>query len=65
MDERSIANTKQLTVDFGSGFTPPNLRNMRQFYLVFSNCHTLCSELSWSHYRFIMRIENENTKNIF
>jgi hypothetical protein len=42
--------SKQLTVDFGSGFTPQNLRNMRQFYLVFSNCYTLCSELSWSHY---------------
>lgn len=57
--------SKQLTVDFGSGFTPQNLRNMRQFYLVFSNCHTLCSELSWSHYRLIMRIENEKARDYY
>ena len=38
--------SKQLTDDFGKGFTPANLRNMRQFYLSFPNCYTLCSELS-------------------
>ncbi len=57
--------SKQLTVDFGTGFTPQNLRNMRQFYLVFSNCYTLCSELSWSHYRLIMRIENEQAREYY
>jgi hypothetical protein len=57
--------SKQLTADFGKGFTPQNLRNMRQFYLNFLNRHTLCSELSWSHYRFIMRIENEKVREYY
>lgn len=41
----------QMTKDFGKGFTIANLKNMRQFYYTFPNRHTLCSELSWSHYR--------------
>lgn len=57
--------SKELTVDFGSGFTPQNLRNMRQFYNCFPIWQTVSAKLSWSHYRLIMRLENENTKNIF
>jgi hypothetical protein len=57
--------SKQLTADFGVGFTQQNLRNMRQFYLNFPNRHTLCSELSWSHYRLIMRIENEKAREYY
>ena len=48
---------KGLTSEFGKGFTVANLRNMRQFYTVFENRYTLCSELSWSHYRLLMRID--------
>ena len=51
--------SKQLTADFGKGFTEANLRNMRQFYLTFPNCYTLCSELSWSHYRLLIRVKDE------
>lgn len=51
--------SKQLTADFGKGFTASNLRNMRQFYLTFPNCYALRSNLSWTHYRMLMRIENE------
>ena len=54
--------SKQLTVDFGKGFTVANLKNMRQFYLTFSNGYALRSELSWSHYRLIMRVENEKAR---
>ena len=35
---------------------------MRQFHLTFENCYTLCSELSWSHYRRLMRISNEEER---
>jgi len=48
----------RLTKEFGKGFTVANLRNMRQFYQMFSIRYTLCSELSWSHYRILMRIDN-------
>ena len=48
--------SERLTAEFGAGFSERNLRNMRQFYLLFPIRHTLCAELSWSHYRVLMRI---------
>lgn len=52
--------SKQMTIDFGKGFTSTNLKYMRQFYLTFPNSHVLLDELSWIHYRLLMRAENEN-----
>ncbi len=57
--------SKQLTNDFGKGFTASNLRNMRQFYLTFPNCYALRSNLSWTHYRMLMRVENEEARNFY
>jgi predicted nuclease of restriction endonuclease-like (RecB) superfamily len=57
--------SKQLAADFGKGFTVANLKNMRQFYLNFSNGYALRSELSWSHYRLIMRVENEKARQFY
>ena len=39
---------ERLTAEFGPGFTRTNLRNMRQFYLMFQNRHTVCGKLSSS-----------------
>ena len=55
----------QMTADFGKGFTIANLKNMRQFYLTFPNRHTLCSQLSWSHYRLLMRVENKTARQFY
>lgn len=57
--------SKQLTHEFGKGFTASNLRNMRQFYLTFPNCYALRSNLSWTHYRMLMRVENEKARNFY
>lgn len=38
--------SRQMTADFGKGFTVANLKNMRQFYLTFPNGYALRSELS-------------------
>jgi predicted nuclease of restriction endonuclease-like (RecB) superfamily len=54
--------SSRLTKDFGKGFTQQNLRNMRQFYNCFPIRSTLCSELSWSHYRLIMRVDNPQAR---
>ncbi|MDD2781059.1 PDDEXK nuclease domain-containing protein [Sulfuricurvum sp.] len=54
--------SSRLTKDFGKGFTQQNLRNMRQFYNCFPIRSTLCSELSWSHYRLIMRVDNQQAR---
>ncbi|NBK97805.1 MAG: DUF1016 domain-containing protein [Erysipelotrichia bacterium] len=57
--------SKELTKEFGKGFTVTNLSYMRQFYLAFSIRHTLCDELSWSHYRLLSRIEDENIRRFY
>lgn len=57
--------SEQLTKDFGRGFTTTNLKYMRQFYLTFPNGHALCDQLSWSHYRLLMRVENANARSFY
>ena len=54
--------SQQLTATFGKGFDTSNLRNMRQFFLAFPICDTVCRELSWSHYRLLMRIEDSKAR---
>lgn len=46
--------SSKLTAEFGQGFTVRNLRAMRQFYCCYPIRHTLCAELSWSHYRLLI-----------
>ena len=56
---------QKLTSDFGKGFTERNLRAMRQFYTMFPIRHTLCAELSWSHYRLLMKIEDNARREFY
>ncbi|MBR6160176.1 MAG: DUF1016 family protein [Lachnospiraceae bacterium] len=55
----------KLSAEFGKGFSVPNLRNMRQFYLRFQNRNALRSELSWTHYRSLMRVEDEDAMDFY
>ena len=57
--------SKQMTHDFGKGFTVTNLKYMRQFYLTFPNGHALRDELSWTHYRLLMKVENGNAREFY
>jgi len=57
--------SERLTAEFGRGFDESNLRKMRQFYQAFPIRDTLCPELSWSHYRHLMRIANEERKAFY
>ena len=52
----------RLTSDFGKGFDERELRKMRQFYLTFRNRDTLRPELTWSHYRRLISVENEQAR---
>ncbi len=52
----------KLTEEFGKGFTITNLKNMRQFYLLFPKRHTLRGELTWSHYRLLIREQDEQAR---
>jgi predicted nuclease of restriction endonuclease-like (RecB) superfamily len=57
-----IANlARRLGNEFGNGVSVANLKNFRQFFLVFPDLgkgYALRSELTWTHYRILMRVEN-------
>ena len=55
----------QMTKDFGKGFTEANLRYMRMFYNAFPNCHAVRDELSWTHYRLLLSLDDENARNFY
>ena len=55
----------RLTAEFGAGFTATNLKTMRKFYLCFPKGHTLCDQLSWSHYRTLLTVENEKARQYY
>jgi predicted nuclease of restriction endonuclease-like (RecB) superfamily len=57
--------SKELSIEFGKEFTVRNLQAMRQFYEVFPNTHALRAELSWTHYRLLMRIDNESRREFY
>ncbi|MEI8293750.1 MAG: PDDEXK nuclease domain-containing protein [bacterium] len=52
----------QLTAEFGKGFDASNLRYMRLFYQAFPNCDALRHELSWTHYRLLLRVDSATAR---
>ena len=54
-----------LTKEFGKGFDERNLRKMRQFYCTYPIRDSLSPELSWTHYRRLMRIENDKIRSFY
>ena len=57
--------SERLMQDFGKGFDESNLRLIRQFYLTFPIRDALRRELSWTHYRLIMRVNEEKARNFY
>jgi hypothetical protein len=55
----------RLTNDYGRGFDESNLRKMRLFYHTFPNCDALRHELSWTHYRLLLRVDKEEARNFY
>jgi len=53
---------KDLTAQFGKGFDDRNLRYMRDFYQTFPNWNALRSELSWTHYRRLLRVDSDSAR---
>ena len=54
---------ERLTVEYGNGYTATNLKYMRQFYLAFPLGHALRDELSWTHYRILMRVTDAKARD--
>lgn len=66
--ENLIKNlSKNLTQEFGKGFSKTNLKQMKNFYLVYGKGQTLSDQfkLSWSHYLILMRMENLDERSFY
>ena len=67
---KQVVNTlsDQLVMQYGTGFTRTNLFNMIRFAEIFpdrSIIHTLCGQLSWSHFRSIIYIEDPLAREFY
>jgi hypothetical protein len=54
---------EKLTAEFGKGFDGSSLRRMRQFYQVFPNRAAVRHDLSWTHYRLLLKVESEGVRS--
>jgi len=67
--EYGMAQIEQLAVrlkeEFGASYSSRNLFYMRKFYLSFPILNALRSELSWTHYRSLSSIENEQARQFY
>jgi predicted nuclease of restriction endonuclease-like (RecB) superfamily len=59
------ALSENLQPQFGSGFSVRQLEMCRQFYRTFSIANALRSQLSWTHYRTLIRIENQDKREFY
>lgn len=55
----------RLSNEFGKGFDHSNVKNMRQFYQTFPIGDALRSQLSWTHYRLLMRVEKSEARAFY
>ena len=60
---KSLAN--ELEPQFGSGFSYRQLNLFRQFYRTFPIVNALRSQLSWTHYRTLIRIDNQDKRDFY
>jgi len=64
--DRILENlSSKLAKEFGKGFSVRNLRRMRKFYSLFEIRTTVMSELSWSHYLELIKIDDNNKRNFY
>ena len=64
-DKLIASLSEKLTAEFGNGFTVRNLWAMRQFYIQFPILHAVRAELTWTHYRSLIRVENPKARNVY
>jgi predicted nuclease of restriction endonuclease-like (RecB) superfamily len=50
---------ERLSHEFGGGFDARNLRHMRSFFQAFPIWDAVRTELSWTHYRTLLRVDGE------
>jgi predicted nuclease of restriction endonuclease-like (RecB) superfamily len=55
----------QLTTEYGENFSKRNLLLGRQLHIVFPNVNTLYSQLSWSHYKVLIRVDDPLKRDFY
>lgn len=51
---------EQLEPEYGSGFSKRQIELFRQFYRTFPIANTVYSQLSWSQYKLLIRLDNQD-----
>ena len=57
--------SKEFEANYGKNYSHTNLRYMRQFYQLFPIYHSVSDKLTWTHYRYLLPIKNENERNYY
>jgi len=60
--------SRDLGGEFGQGVSIANLKNFRQFYLTFpefEKSYALRSQLTWTHWRLVMRVEDPSARDYY
>lgn len=57
--------SKRLTLEYGGGFSVPNIKLMRQFYLYYPKGYSVSSQLTWTHWRALLRVQNEVAREYY
>lgn len=57
--------SEQLQPEYGSGFSVRQLERYRQFYRTFPIASTLRTQLSWSHYKLLLGVDNEDKREYY
>lgn len=57
--------SRELTKEFGKGFSRSNLQNMRSFYLTYQNCQSVTGKLTWTHYCELLTISDPDKRSFY
>lgn len=55
----------RLAAEFGKGFDRSNLWNMRSFYMTYPKLEALRRELSWTHYRLLLKVDKPEARSFY
>jgi len=57
--------SKKLSKEYGNGYSITNLKYMKKFFVVFQKSHALSDQLTWTHYRLLLKVEKEEARNFY
>ncbi len=57
--------SENLTKEFGDGFSKRQLELNRQLYLTFPIANALSSQLTWTHYKHLIRIDDDHKRQFY